>query len=86
MKRRFRQLVRGGWYMAEVSRSKARDEWTDEYHYHIMRTWCHDNVDKGEWEGSIHSNHGNPKPGTKRFVFKHQEDKLLFTLRWGTTQ
>lgn len=89
MKRRFRQLQRQGWHIIVVPRKNMwqfdlhSNEWGNEAHYKMLREWCHENIAKGEWEATMNSTHGNPKPGTKRFCFKDAEAKLLFALRWG---
>lgn len=90
MKRRFRQLQRQGWHIIVVPRqnlwqlnSTPNNPWGNEEHYKMLRTWCHENITKGEWEGTLCADGSGLNPGSKRFCFKDAEAKLLFALRWG---
>ena len=90
MKRRFRQLQKQGWYIIQVPRKNMWNfsmnwsvPWGNEAHYKMLRDWCHETFDKGEWEGTLCAEGTGIKPGTKRFCFKDEQAKLLFALRWA---
>ena len=89
MKRRFRYYIRHGWHIVDVPEVGGDTHYMTQNNpnmmqYVDMRTWCHSNVAKGEWDGTLHAGSGTPNPNHKRFAFKNAEDKLMFTLRWAS--
>lgn len=86
MKRRFRQCVRGGWEVVEITRANLyklfqEEDWGDERHYKEIRAWCDNTFPKDVWEGTFQPFNINSR-GTKRFAFKHPKHATLFKLKW----
>lgn len=96
MKKRFRHLVRSGWYKAGVPRSAfyrwseaSEDTNVDEssYYRHI-RTWCNETFVKDSWEArKSNSPFWRDTSGSviiQEFIFKNEKDKTLFLLKFSS--
>jgi hypothetical protein len=74
VKKRIRTLIRKeGWHLVEKREGYEK--------YMEMRKWCTQTYSPGTWEGKSVGDHF--ESGTKKFVFKHDRDKLMFVLRWS---
>lgn len=91
MRRKIRRLVHSGWTLVTIKCTyRPYDYWTSGAEieddnikdYESMLRWCMVTLKQGEYDMSLHSYSGTNEPGTKRFVFKHERDALLFRLRW----
>lgn len=87
MKRKIRTLMRQGWHLAVVPRTNlykvfTNDHWGDAVHFKEICEWCNQTFAPDVWYGSPVAHSGTPRPGIKRFVFKHERDRTLFLLKW----
>lgn len=99
MRKRFRNLVRSGWFKAGVprtsfyrwcsSKDSEESEYSDETaYYRYIRTWCHDTFAKDTWEArKSNSPFWKDTSGSviiHEFIFRNEKDKTLFLLKFGS--
>ncbi len=95
MKKRFRKVVRQGWYTVRLDRAnlwnwnqqnQQTKEIGDDAHYRIIRKWCNDTFVKDTWEGRFINKSWwrdtSNSVVTKEFAFKNEKDKTFFMLKW----